>query len=284
MRSIYCLGAIRALLEDNSWREVKTIHASSAGCVSAAVLASQLVNETPIGIQETTEKLLNRLAGLRFINKRRLWKVVDVDYLVQVMREVTPVNPQSLVRDQLMFEVALTDAESGWVRYLNIEACSSEVEVDDALRATMAIPVLYPPKARFGGRAYIDGGISDPLPALRAFLHNPRVIVAISSEPVGVLGDGAEGKEAAIVRFAPGISAPVRHLMLSKNPLAGAMDELLTCRSISGVTIVRISPSRADVVGHRLEIDRHKLLELEALGYQDGVQALGELRKAEAEL
>jgi predicted patatin/cPLA2 family phospholipase len=282
MRSVYCVGVIRALTESAYLHEVGTIHTSSAGCVAAAVLASQLIDGESPTVSDMTEELIAKLAGPQFINQRRFLKVVDVDYLVRVIREVTSVSPQALSRRGLTFEVAFTDAQNGWAKYLDISRCASPLEMDQALRATMAIPVLYPTTVNIAGRKYVDGGIADPLPLLRAFRQNPKMLLAISSVPMGMLGNPAEGREAIILRYAPGVSSAVKRLKLTKNPLAGATDSLLSLKSFCGVRIVRISPS--SLLGHRLEIDKGKLHELEARGYEDGVQALNELRETEAEL
>jgi predicted patatin/cPLA2 family phospholipase len=205
--------------------------------------------------------------------------MVDVDYLVSVMREQTGITADELTAADISFEMAVTDAETGGARYVDIAACASESEIVDALRATMAIPVLYPVKAYVDGRHSLDGGIADPLPVLRAALRRPSLIIAISSVGVGDLAAPAEGREARILRLAPGIPGLVRHLMLTRNPLADATEDIMRLGSIGDIPIVRIVPSRPELLGHRLETDRDRLLELERLGYEDGVAAL---RGAEA--
>jgi predicted patatin/cPLA2 family phospholipase len=282
MRSIYCLGVVRALTETPYADDVTTIHASSAGCVPAAVLANHLTKANPAGVPEMTEELIARLAVRRFIDQRRLRRIVDVDYLVRVIAEVTSIDCRSLSERGLTFEVAVTDAELGSAKYIDVTRCASDADLCQALRATMAIPVLYPPRVDIDGRRYVDGGIADPLPLLRAFRQNPDVVVAISSVPQGTLDDPAEGVEARILRLVPGISPVVRHLMLTRNPLAGAVDDLSTGTLFCGARLVRISPSDPSLVGSRIEIDRRKLLALEALGYRDGLRALDELRRAQA--
>lgn len=65
-------------------------------------------------------------------------------------------------------------------------------------------PVLYPPKVVIAGRRCFDGGIADPLPVIRAILERPKLIVAISSVAADELAAPAEGREANIIRLAPG--------------------------------------------------------------------------------
>ena len=65
--------------------------------------------------------------------------------------------------------------------------------------------------------------------------------------------------------------------MLTRNPLAEMVDELLDADEFCGVRIVRVSPSDPTMLGHRLETDRAKLSALERLGYDDGVVAFSKL-------
>src|ERR1700730_5748271 len=279
MRSIYCLGAIRALTESSYSDQITSMHVASAGCISGMVLANQLTQPGSITVSEMAEQLVSRLAGPQFIDQRRIRKVVDVDYLVQVTKEVTSVSAAALAEHGLVFEVALTDAMTASAAYINVAESSSDFQFYESLRATMAIPVLYPPKVRIEGRRYIDGGTADPLPVMRALRYEPEMVIAISSVPRGALGIALEGREANFIRYTPGISGAVRHLMLTKNPLADAVDGLLDLKSFCRIPLLRISPSNAALLGHRLETDKRKLLALEALGYQDALQALAALNE-----
>jgi predicted patatin/cPLA2 family phospholipase len=274
MRSIYCLGVIRALSETPYLDDVKEVYTSSAGCVSAAVLADQLAATPSRSVAEIGEELVNMLAGPRFINEKRMLKIVDVDYLVDVIGKVTSMTPQSLAACSLVFEVAATNAETAMASYFDVARCPSTTDLYNTLRASMAIPVLYPYPVRIGAAKFVDGGIADPLPALRALNRGPDSLIAISSVPRGTLADPAEGKELLILKVMPGIAPLVRRLMLTRNPLADAVDHLLNQKSFCGTRIVRVSPSDAALVGSRLETDKKKLFALEELGYKDGVKAL----------
>ena len=284
MRSIYCLGAIRALTEGPHVSHIESIHVASAGCISGMVLASRLTAANTATVSEMGESLVARLAGPRFIDQRRVRKVVDVDYLVAVTREVTSVTVEHLKSRSLSFEVALTNAENGSAAYRDVSKAPSDDALYEALRATMAIPVLYPTRVTIGGVPYIDGGIADPLPVMKAFERTPKMVIAISNVAAGTLGEEAVGREAKILRYAPGISARVRSLMLARNPLADMVDNLLNRSEFCGVRIVRISPSNPELLGHRLETDHGKLMALEDLGYRDAVHALSQARDTETEV
>jgi predicted patatin/cPLA2 family phospholipase len=198
------------------------------------VLANQLASVNSATVYGMTDEFVEKLAGSRFIDQRRIRKMVDIDYLVQVTREVTSVKVADLTKENLTLEIVMTDAQNGAAHYVDLAQASSDDELNEALRATMAIPVLYPPKVRIGPREYIDGGIADPLPVMRALRKSPKIIIAISSVTKGTLALEAEGREATIIKYAPGIAASVKHLMLSRNPLADAVDSLLDLRTFWG--------------------------------------------------
>jgi len=139
----------------------------------------------------------------------------------------------------------------------------------------MALLALYPRPVLIDGRRYLDGGISDPLPVLRALGRSPDTLIAISSVARSCVGVELEGHEPWIVKLSPGLlSSPVRHLLLTRNPLGAASEALTERETVAGVRMVRIAPQNQRDVGSRLETRRDNLLELEKLGYQDGCRVL----------
>jgi len=281
MRSIYALGAVRALVDLGLHDQVDSIHSSSAGCVAGSVLAGQARAEHPPAISDLVATFLDSLSGRNFIDGHRLTKMVDVDLLVSVIREQTGISAGGLKERSLRFEVAVTNAATACAEYFELGQCPSDAQLFEVLRATMAIPVLYHRKVRLGASAYVDGGISDPLPLLRGLAANPRAVIAISTVGAGSLGRSLSGKEARIVRVVPGISPPVRGLMLAQNPLARWAEDVMMRGSFGGVPIHRVTPSDPDVLTSRVETDRRLLLRAEELGYSDGLQALSAIAAGE---
>ncbi|WP_155370752.1 patatin-like phospholipase family protein [Catellatospora vulcania] len=275
MRSIYCLGAVRALVDAGLAEQVRTVHTASAGCVSGVLLGAHLADPTGPALDKVRDELLDRLAGRRFVNPLRPWNVVDVDYLTTTMREVTGLSARWLAERGTVFEVGMTDARTGAPRYVDV-AQGDDDELYQALRATMALPVLYPKRVVLDGRRYLDGGISDPLPLLRALRRSPDVVIAVSSVAQSFLGIELESPlERAAIRLTPFVlSADVKHLLLTRNPLAAASEALAVAGTVAGVRIIRIAPADQGAVGSRLETRRQRLLRLEEMGYTDGVRAL----------
>ena len=281
MRSIYCIGAIRAIAENNLAGHIRSIHAASAGSVSACLLTAIVSSPVPVKVEDITATLLDSLATTRFINPRRPRRVVDVDYLTDVLIETTGLSLEVIKDSNIVSEVVLTDASNGEPIYADLAGCASMTEVRDALRGTMAIPVLYPVAVRFRGRRVYDGGIVDPLPIGRALGQPTNTVIAITNVAKGTLGDPpAEGTEARILRAIPLVPRPVREKMLNRIVLGDRADEALTTRPAHH-NLVAIWPSDPDILGSRLETRREHLAAVEALGYADATTALRALALAD---
>ncbi|OOE87666.1 hypothetical protein BZG74_10445 [Salinivibrio sharmensis] len=54
----------------------------------------------------------------------------------------------------------------------------------DALKATCAIPLLYPHPVNIGEHRYVDGGVTAAIPAKEAFARGADIIVVVRTEPV----------------------------------------------------------------------------------------------------
>jgi predicted patatin/cPLA2 family phospholipase len=280
MRSIYCLGAVRALADSGYADRVRSVHTTSAGCVSGAVLLARATHGR--SVIEMRDLLLDRLLDRRFINLWRLRNIVDVDYLLESVRTVTSLSATMLSaagRPELVFEVGLTDARTGQPTYVDLARLPTDLELYEALRATMALPFLYHRKVRIQGRRFIDGGVSDPLPLLRALRLKPAVVITISCVAKTYLGWELEGRERKVIQLMPGVlPSSIRHLLLTRNPLAAAVEDMTQLGAIGNIAVVRVAPVDQRDVGQRLERDRRKLLALEDLGYSDAIRALGTLR------
>ncbi|MCF2527252.1 patatin-like phospholipase family protein [Yinghuangia soli] len=274
MRSIYALGAVRAMVDLGLPEQVGAVYSSSAGCVAGSVLAGQAGAERPPAVEELVDIFLDELSGGRFIDHRRWRKVVDVDLLVSVIRSRTGISVDALKSRGLRFEVAATDARTGAAEYFDLGHCASDAELFEVLRATMAIPLLYHRKVPIRTGAYIDGGISDPLPVLRCLAQQPTAVIAVSTVGVGVLGRPRVGREARMVQAAPGLSRPVRGLMLAANPLARSAEDLLLIGRCGNVPIHAVTPSDPDILTSRVETRREPLMRAEQLGYADAMASL----------
>ncbi len=171
MRGIYSMGAL-AELEDAGLRDAfGVVVGSSAGAINGAFF---LAGQANLGLQIYLEDLVTR----RFINSRRLWRVVDVDYLVDdIIRVRRPLDLDAIKAAPMDLLIVLTDAETGEAHVVSTRDGHDLFEV---LRATSALPALYNKRITLDGRQYIDGGIVAPVPVEQALATGREALVVMT--------------------------------------------------------------------------------------------------------
>ncbi|GAB6903637.1 patatin-like phospholipase family protein [Kineosporia succinea] len=159
MRGVYSIGALAELESEGLRDAFSVVVGSSAGAINGAYF---LAGQANVGERIYVDDLSHKA----FINPARLWKVVDVDYLIdEVVKEHYPLDVVALKSAPAELLTVLTDAETGEAFVV------SNREADDlheVLRATAALPALYNKRIPLGGRRYIDGGIVAPVPVDQA--------------------------------------------------------------------------------------------------------------------
>ncbi len=102
-----------------------------------------------------------RLTNPRFVSFSRLWKIIDIDYLVNtIFRFDTPLNLEKLAQAPNPCLIPLTDAHTGITTYMDIRTSTNPFAI---LEAAKAIPVFYGKHTQIDGRSYIDGEIGPTL-------------------------------------------------------------------------------------------------------------------------
>jgi len=102
-------------------------------------------------------------SGTRFINYRRINKVIDVGLISEVMRDGrTKMDMEAIKKSRSKFFVGVTNAETGNAEW--IDAKSATPDVVAAIEASSAMPLGYNPPVAVNERFYYDGGISLPCP------------------------------------------------------------------------------------------------------------------------
>jgi predicted patatin/cPLA2 family phospholipase len=108
--------------------------------------------------------------------------MMDLDWLWrQHAREPLDVDTAvaHLQRHQRTLHMVTTDVETGQPTYLRPTAD----DWLDCAKASAAIPFFYRGFVRVHGRDYTDGGISDPLPILKAYQLGARQFTVIRTRP-----------------------------------------------------------------------------------------------------
>lgn len=121
-----------------------------------------------------------------------LWKVVtkgrpflDLFYLNDVLRsDRYRLSIEKMLSSPTVFEIVATERETGKPHYFTPR---SEEEFFLQVRASAAVPLIHP-RVTIEHRAYIDGGLSDPLPLERALAHGYDEVVIVGNRPVADIG------------------------------------------------------------------------------------------------
>ena len=118
----------------------------------------------------------------QFLNLKRFifgGHLMDLDWLWE--RTITEIrlDIDTLFSHNKHFLIVVTDVQSGQAVYHEPHAQS----VEEDLKASSAMPVIYRAFPQVAGRPSVDGGIADPLPIKKAIEMNARKIMIIRSRP-----------------------------------------------------------------------------------------------------
>lgn len=159
LRGAYSAGVITYLGRKLGSDYFDKAYACSVGVYMTAFF---LAGQTEV-IEDTWR---HRITGGQLVNYLNFFKgrnVLDLEYLEDIFSQgESRLDLERLSRNRTGLEICLTDSETGNPTYVGIGG--------DLLRimsASCAYPLLHPPVS-VNGKAYFDGGISDPLPVRRA--------------------------------------------------------------------------------------------------------------------
>jgi predicted patatin/cPLA2 family phospholipase len=163
MRGVCSAGGLVALDALGLRNAFDQIYATSAGAMNVAYM---LAGQAVFGIQIYYKEINNE----RFINFRRLNKVVDIDYLFnQVVTQVRPLNTAKVLETPSEFFVGLIDKDEAKNVVLRVQDIPAEIL--SLFKATTALPVVYNRSITIDGHRYIDGGLGSPVPLNEALLR-----------------------------------------------------------------------------------------------------------------
>lgn len=147
----YGVGSVLALVEKYNITSPEIAIGASG---SAGTLA-YYVSEQYGSIRNIWENLLSTE---EFLNPKRLWRIMDIDYLIdQVFKKQDPLNVQKILNSPINFQIPYTNIKSGRVDHFSNRDGG---DVFEALRATKAMPIIYGKSVNIGGQYYCDTQLS----------------------------------------------------------------------------------------------------------------------------
>jgi NTE family protein len=175
MKGLAHVGAWRAAGE--AGLGATRIYGTSIGALIGAMIAANVDTDRLYALaralQKTDVALLNRWAVL--FNGIRQESVFRGDSFRTFIDSVLPV--QSFDELAVPLSVNVVDLATGQMEWFGADG-RTDVSLADAVYASCALPVFYPP-AEIDGRFYVDGGVLDGLPVARALESGTERILAI---------------------------------------------------------------------------------------------------------
>lgn len=176
MRGIYSMAALMALEECGLGTAFDHVVGSSAGAINGAYL---LAEQAKLAVSVYLDDISNR----KFVDFFRIKKIVDIDYLVDgVLKRHKALNIAKVKTSFSTLHIVLTDYLTG--EPIVVTNKDEKIDLMEAIRATAAMPILYNKIIDVNGRGYIDGGVTDSIPLLRAIeLGCTDLFVVITRPP-----------------------------------------------------------------------------------------------------
>jgi NTE family protein len=177
-------GGLKGLAHLGVWRALRESGFAPAGIVGTsigALVGANIAAGRDVEEMEAEARSLQR-SDIAKLQRRALWlnglRASSVylgeplrDYLARVL---PPRGWESL---HTRFQTNAVELGSGRMEWFGIGA-RTDVPLLDAVYASTALPIFYPP-VRLAGGVYVDGGVVDALPILRAAELGATGIVAV---------------------------------------------------------------------------------------------------------
>jgi predicted patatin/cPLA2 family phospholipase len=133
---------------------------------------------------EMEEIWRNRVCGHQLVDHRNWFRrrpVLRLDYLVELFQGPARLDLDRVMSSRPYLEYVLSDHDTGRPVYVD----AKRRDIFDLMRASSALPHIYPLPVRIAGRNFYDGGQSDPIPLQRAIDFGATRIVVVRTRPAG---------------------------------------------------------------------------------------------------
>ena len=153
MKGAYLVGVMKVFYEELGNSYFDSIYSRSVGVFEQVFFATR----QPETMEKTWREYVNGNQLIKPANLFRGKPVIDLDYLVKIFKsEKSFLNINHLVNSPTNLFTFVTNMKTNSLVVLDLK----KENVFDAMRATCALPILYPP-VEIRGKKYIDGAMSD---------------------------------------------------------------------------------------------------------------------------
>jgi len=173
MRGAFGAGVCCALEELGFTEGFDEVYGVSAGALNGAYFLS---GQAAFGATIYYQEINNR----KFIHFFRFKKIMDIDFLMDVIYHKKPLNLKRLLNNPTSFNVVLTRVSTGEAVIFKLE---KGADIFSILKATCALPFAYDIPVDIGGEKYLDGGVSCPIPLKEAIEGGCTDIMVVFTRP-----------------------------------------------------------------------------------------------------
>jgi predicted patatin/cPLA2 family phospholipase len=175
MRGVYTAGSLLGLHAMGASAAFDDVYATSAGAVNAAYFLS---GSGHLGADSYYRVLCDR----RFLDWRRPWKIVDIDFLVdEVFTRLRPMRTDAVMTSSTRFWIAVADFSTACSRLLCAQTAGHPLL--ELLRAAVALPIGYNRLVPLGEMLAFDAGLCNPFPLREAIADGCSHILVLLSRP-----------------------------------------------------------------------------------------------------
>jgi predicted acylesterase/phospholipase RssA len=268
MRGVYSMAALAALEDAGMTEAFDYIVGSSAGAINGSYFLAKQANEA-------VRVYVDLLSNKNFVNPARVGRIVDIDFMVKVLRENATLDLDRIHNAATLLEVVVTDVASG--KPVTFSNRDTDVDLYEIIRATSALPALYNKQVPLRAGLYIDGGASDGVPVKRAVDWGCRDILSVLTRRPGFRRLRKGWPYRSVGRaMARGQSTAVKALIGEEDVLFNtAMDLLEGKTSVSGgIRSGVVWPSDTEQLVGRTTFAKPRLEACAAMGRRDMVAML----------
>lgn len=278
-RATYSSGMVVAVEELGLTQCFDAVYGTSAGSLSGSWLVAGSAATCCSGWWRPglMERVTDVTRGLRGR------PVIDVEYLINTAAEEQeiPLDWQSIVDSEIPLHPVATDVETGESVDLN-ETIVDQPSLQLALRASACVPLLAGLPIEIGGRRFVDGAVSEPLPFHTALADGATHVVVLRTRRADQEAFEATRIERALVSRLGATRVPGLVHALGTHMERRRADDLRLARATadpeqSGPHLFEVRPpENADTVSP-LETDPERLRRAVMVGREALISALGEL-------
>lgn len=151
MRAVFCVGALLALQKELWFTAPDIVIAGSWSVWTASYFIARQY-------KDIKTIWLSHLSTKRFINFWRVWKIMDIDYLIDVVfKKQAPLYVKKIYDSPIRYYIGATNAHSGKVEYFSQK---DGIDIFELMRASKAMPFFYGRSVDINWSLYHDGSNS----------------------------------------------------------------------------------------------------------------------------